>query len=81
VLSFNPNITWEIVQANSDKEWDYEYMSTNPNITWDIIEFNPYLEWNNTVLSHNPQIKSREKKMKGLSHIRMLSKIFNMVKN
>ena len=30
-LSFNPNITWEIVQANQDKTWCYEYfLCRNP---------------------------------------------------
>jgi hypothetical protein len=25
-LSSNPNITWEIVRANPDREWNYEYL-------------------------------------------------------
>ena len=25
MLSFNPNITWEIIQANPDKNWSYSY--------------------------------------------------------
>ena len=28
-LSLNPNITWNIVQAMSDKKWDYLYLSVN----------------------------------------------------
>ena len=28
-LSRNPNITWEIVQANPDKPWDYDNLSIN----------------------------------------------------
>jgi hypothetical protein len=28
-LSFNPNITWEIVQTNPDKPWNWYYLSQN----------------------------------------------------
>ena len=28
-LSENPNITWEIVQANPDKPWDFQLLSWN----------------------------------------------------
>ena len=37
-LSKNPNITWEIVQANPDKPWSYSMLSRNPNITWEIVQ-------------------------------------------
>ena len=36
-ISLNPNITWDIVNANPDKAWGYYYLSGNPNITWDIV--------------------------------------------
>jgi hypothetical protein len=32
--SRNPNITYEIVQQNPDKPWDYDELSENPNITY-----------------------------------------------
>jgi hypothetical protein len=28
-LSGNPNITWEIIQQNPEKPWDYDWISTN----------------------------------------------------
>jgi hypothetical protein len=31
-LSYNPNITWEIVLQNPDKPWDWEWLSLNPNM-------------------------------------------------
>jgi hypothetical protein len=52
-LSYNPNITWEIVQKFPDKPWDYDYLSENPNITWEIIQANPYKPWNWEYLSYN----------------------------
>ena len=45
MLSENPNITWEIIQANPDKEWNWYLLSGNPNITWDIVEANPDNPW------------------------------------
>jgi hypothetical protein len=46
LLSRHSNITWDIIQANPDKPWDYDYVSFNPNITWDIVEANPDYPWN-----------------------------------
>ena len=34
------HVTWDIVQANPDKWWDYEWLSANPNITWKIVQDN-----------------------------------------
>jgi hypothetical protein len=31
-LSSNPNITWDIVEANPDKPWNWGGLSKNPNI-------------------------------------------------
>ena len=36
-MSINPNITWDIIQANPKKSWDWYEISRHPNITWDII--------------------------------------------
>ena len=55
-LSLNPNITWEIVQANQDKDWSYYNLSRHPNITWDIVYANPDKPWAYDELSCNPNI-------------------------
>src|SRR3989344_4263446 len=39
-LSYNPNITWQIVLDNQDKPWDWLGLSCNPNITWQIVSDN-----------------------------------------
>ena len=31
-LSKNPQVTWDIVQANPDKPWDWRWLSRNPNV-------------------------------------------------
>jgi hypothetical protein len=49
-------VTWEIVQANPDKNWDYHWLSANPNITWEIVQDNPDKGWNDYCLSLNPNI-------------------------
>ena len=33
-ISFNRNITWDIIQNNPDKPWDWDGISENVNITW-----------------------------------------------
>ena len=55
-LSKNPNITWDIVEANPNKPWCYNYLSKNPNITLDIVGANPDCPWNYNYLSSNPNI-------------------------
>ena len=55
-LSKNPNITWDIVEANPDKLWNWYGLSKNPNITWDIVEANLDKDWNWNWLSCNPNI-------------------------
>ena len=53
----NPNITWEIIQNNPDKDWWWYNISRNPNITWDIIVANPDKNWNwGGISSRNPNI-------------------------
>ena len=56
LLSQNPNITWEIVQANPDKPWNFKMLSQNPNITWEIVQANPNKPWRFFWLSGNPNI-------------------------
>ena len=46
MLSKNPNITWDIVQANPDEDWCFYTLSENPNITWEIVKANPDKPWN-----------------------------------
>ena len=51
----HPNITWENIQNNPDKEWCWYYISLNPNITWDIIQNNPDKDW------HWPSVSEKSK--------------------
>ena len=60
ILSQNPNITWEIVQNNPDKDWDYYCLSKNPNITWDIVQQNPDKQWGYSYLSQNEMKTDKE---------------------
>jgi hypothetical protein len=53
-LSENPNITWDIIQANPDKLFNYERISYNPNITWEIVDAHPEKDWDYFGLSFNP---------------------------
>jgi len=55
-MSCNPNITWDIIQANHKKPWDWYYISRHPTITWDIIQQNPGKPWNWNAISYNPTI-------------------------
>ena len=59
-LSLNPNITWEIVNANPDKPWDWDVLSYNPNITMEFVNANPDKPWSWKALSKNPLTKERE---------------------
>ena len=60
-LSRNPNITWDIMEANPDKPWVWYSLSCNPNITMDNVEANLNKPWNWNSLSSNTFKK--EKKM------------------
>jgi hypothetical protein len=54
----NPHITWEIVQSNPDKPWDYVVLDENPNITREIILTNPDKPWNyddKPIIMWNPE--------------------------
>ena len=55
-MSKNPNITWEIIQNNPDKNWSWDFISLNPNITWEIIVANPDKHWNWMNISCHPNI-------------------------
>jgi hypothetical protein len=56
-LSSNPNITWDIITDNPDKEWDYGFVSLNSNITWEIVNANPDKPWKYDQLSANKMSK------------------------
>ena len=55
-ISENPNITWEIIENNPDKDWSWMFISENPNITMEIIENNPDKNWDWYFISCNPNI-------------------------
>ena len=42
--------------ANSDKPWDWFYLSANPSISWDVVKANPDKPWKWSYLSANPSI-------------------------
>ena len=44
-ISSNPNITYQLIDANPNKSWDWFWISKNPNITWDIIINNLDKPW------------------------------------
>ena len=58
-LSYNPNLTWEFVQANPTKPWYYSALSYNPNITWEIVQANQNKPWDYQALSRNPMKKAK----------------------
>jgi hypothetical protein len=56
MVSLNPNITWDIIAANPEYQWDWKYISQNPNITMDIITPNKNIAWDYTYMSDNPNL-------------------------
>jgi hypothetical protein len=56
-VSNNPNITWEIIQANPEIHWCWPLVSENPNITWDIVEAHPEIPWSYRHFSWNEMNK------------------------
>nr|WIE95304.1 hypothetical protein [Microctonus hyperodae filamentous virus] len=55
-LSFNYNITWELIKKTLDKPWNWDELSRHPNITWEIIVQYDTLPWDWTKVSRNPNI-------------------------
>ncbi len=53
MLSYNINITWDIVKENLDKAWSYDWLSMNKNITWDIVKENLDKPWDYTYFVEN----------------------------
>ena len=56
ILSFNANITFDIVEKHIDKPWDWVGLSCNPNITFDIVEKHIDKPWSWYGLSCNPNV-------------------------
>jgi hypothetical protein len=46
----------EIIRANPDKPWNWDYVSRNPNLTMDIIKEFPNVPWNWRAISWNPNL-------------------------
>ena len=55
-MSYNPNITWDIIKDNPAIDWDWHEISEHSNITWDIIRCNPGYSWDWYGISRNPNI-------------------------
>ena len=47
---------FDYIKNNTNKPWNYSYLSQNPNITWEIVQDNPNIPWNYHYLSQNPNI-------------------------
>jgi len=55
-VSHNPNLTWEFVLNNMDKDWNWRDISRLPEITWDIVQEYSEMRWNYLTLSKNLNI-------------------------
>jgi len=44
-LSYNPNITIDLIEKYPNKSWDWYGISHNPNITMEFIEKYPAKPW------------------------------------
>jgi len=55
-LSYNDNITWDIVQAHPDEPWDWSALSKNKCVTWEIVQKHPEKPWYWRDISQNPNI-------------------------
>lgn len=55
-LSYNPNLTLDIVLKYPNEEWNWEIISNHPNITFEMIKLYPDLPWKWNYISVNPNI-------------------------
>ena len=55
-VSYNPNITWEFIIENLDKDWEWTLLSCHNNISIDIILDNPEFYWNYDMLSYSYKV-------------------------
>ena len=81
----NPNITWEIVQANPDMPWNWRGLSANPNITPGIVQANLHKDWDWCKLSNNkfskykfplPVMKRKAKEQSDKIRKELIEKVF-----
>ena len=54
------NYWWQFINSNSDKDLNWDYISSNPNLTMDIINTNPDKPWNWCCISMNPNITMKD---------------------
>ena len=59
-ISYNPNITMEIIERYSNKPWDWYGISYNPNLTMKFIDNNPNKDWDWEGISQNKFTKEKE---------------------
>jgi hypothetical protein len=59
-ISSNPNITWNIINANLHESWNWCMVTINPNITMKIINDNPDKPWNKCNIYKNNSITLEE---------------------
>ena len=56
-LTYNPNITVDIIHAHRDKPWDYRFLHLNQNMTLDVIlRTRRDIEWNESMLTQDKKI-------------------------
>jgi len=67
-------VTLDIIDANRDIAWNYNWISLNPNITWEIIEARLDKDWDWDFISGNNMRKYKESWIheKCLQHIKAL---------
>ena len=55
-ISYNPNISWKVIENNLNKKWSWKGLSQNLNITDEIIQKNIDKSWDWVKLSEHPNI-------------------------
>ena len=54
-MSANSSVTtWEVVQANPDKPWNWSGLSYN--VAWEVVQANPDKPWDWSCMSNNLSI-------------------------
>jgi hypothetical protein len=81
-LSKNPQITWNIIQTETQMDWDRRRFSENPNLKISIIRNNPNIVWHwSAILTneflYNNVVFKREYKIDTKRKIKI---IFNLLK-
>ena len=59
VISRNPNLTLEFIEAHPEYNWDWYGVSYNPNVTMEFIEGSSWYNWNCNGVSYNPNVTRR----------------------